>query len=201
MRTDDMQEKSHPVGNCPECDGTKLSTSYEIETIPYGSGDKLVNLSCRVPVRKCGSCGFTFTDDEAADIRHEAVCRYLNVLTPTEIVAIRKHYNLSRSEFSKLTHIGEASLARWENGYLIQNAANDQLLFLLRYPENAERLRIREARAFNGERLEEANEPISPLSKTYVNAEHQFRALTPSETEKRLNDAKSFSLRPVLVAA
>ena len=82
-------------------------------------------------------------------MRHEAVCRHLGVLTPKEIIAIRKSYGMSRAVFARLTGIGEASLARWENGLLIQSPAYDRFLFLLTFPENLERLKSRK----DGERL------------------------------------------------
>jgi hypothetical protein len=35
---------------------------------------------------------------------------------------------MTRAAFAELTRLGDASLARWEKGLLIQNPANDQLL-------------------------------------------------------------------------
>jgi DNA-binding transcriptional regulator YiaG len=64
-------------------------------------------------------------------------------MTPREVVAIRTRLGMTRAALSDLTRLGEASLARWEKGLLIQNAANDQLLYLLRFPENVKRLRSR----------------------------------------------------------
>lgn len=61
-------------------------------------------------------------------------------LTEAEIVQIRKRWGLSREKFAKLTGIGEASLARWEGGYLVQNAAMDNYLRLLDHQENIQRL-------------------------------------------------------------
>jgi DNA-binding transcriptional regulator YiaG len=100
-------------------------------------------------VMTCNQCGFQFTDEVAEEARHEAVCRHLGVMTPKEIKEIRKSYGMSRAEFSHLTRIGEASLARWENGLLIQSPAYDQLLYLLTFPENLERLKSTR----HGERL------------------------------------------------
>ena len=182
---------------CPECESSDINTSYEIETVPYGSGDKTVNLTCRVPVRKCGDCGTVFTDDQAADIRHEAVCRYLRVLTPAEILEIRDRYGLSRSGFSKLTHVGEASLARWENGYLIQNSANDQLLFLMQYPENVKRLRNREQSSPQANIDQNVSVVTPALDESILVSHKVFRALTHSDEERYSVVAKTFALRRV----
>jgi transcriptional regulator with XRE-family HTH domain len=65
------------------------------------------------------------------------------VLAPREVAALRARYDLSRAQFARLTHLGEATIARWERGELIQNAAYDQFLHLLSFPENIQRLRDR----------------------------------------------------------
>ena len=189
MGSENRIDTSLAILRCPECDGDDINTINKTETFPYGQGEEGVTLTCTVPVRKCNTCGFAFTDDAASTLRHETVCRHLNVLTPSQIVSIRKHYGLSRSEFAKVTRIGEASLARWENGQLIQNAANDQLLFLLQSRDNLEKLLMRN--------------PDSPLASLAQPAVHQkmFRALNPSERERRSLKAKTFSLRPVEPAA
>jgi DNA-binding transcriptional regulator YiaG len=106
-----------------------------------------------VPLRRCRDCGFEFLDSVAEERQHDAVCRHLGVMTPAEIRQIRqKAGSLSRGEFAKISRVGEASLGRWERGELIQNAANDQLLYLLTFPENLNRLR---------ERLQRKNLPES----------------------------------------
>ncbi len=63
--------------------------------------------------------------------RHEAECRRLGVLTPAEIRALRKDYDMSRAEFARVTGFGEATLARWERGEVIQNTSNDSFLRML----------------------------------------------------------------------
>lgn len=201
MASERIHGKSANLSRCPECDGTDISTSYEKETVPYGSGTEAIDLTCTVPVRKCKVCGFSFTDDEAAEIRHEAVCRHLNVLTPAEILSIRQSYGLSRNEFSKLTHIGEASLARWENGYLIQNPANDQLLFLLQYQENVERLRSRARTTLSIKANRNIDLSCSALIASSPDSNKVFRALTPSDKERYSLAAKKFVLRSVAAAA
>jgi len=128
---------------CPACGDHNIRTTVETETFTYGDGAEAVDLTVHVPVRTCNSCGFQFTDDIAEVVRHEAVCRHLGVMSPKEIQGVRKAYGMSRADFARLTRIGEASLARWENGLLIQSPAYDQFLYLLRFPENLERLKSR----------------------------------------------------------
>lgn len=130
---------------CPRCGGTTVETRIERDTFPYGSGESAVELNALVPVRICTACGFEYMDGAAEDARHEAVCHHLGILTPRQIVSIRKFHGYNRAAFASLTRFGEASLARWESGAMTQNAANDQLLFLLHFPDNIARLQERAA--------------------------------------------------------
>jgi DNA-binding transcriptional regulator YiaG len=117
----------------------------ERDTFVYGTGSSAAELSALVPVHTCSACGFEYTDAAAEEARHEAVCQHLGLLAPRQIVGIRKYYGMTRGEFAGLSRFGEASLARWETGSILQNPGNDQLLYLLRFPDNIERLRERAA--------------------------------------------------------
>ncbi|MGO9274786.1 MAG: type II TA system antitoxin MqsA family protein [Terriglobia bacterium] len=131
------------VRECPNCGSTHVETRTLPDRFQYGSAPKAVELEALVPFRKCADCGFEFTDSDAEDARHEAVCRHLGVMTPSEVRALREEYGLTRAEFAERTRIGEASLARWETGLLIQNRANDNYLYLLRFSESWKRLEDR----------------------------------------------------------
>src|SRR5262249_20586692 len=95
--------KADAVVRCPSCDREGVRTTIRDESFVYGEGDDAATLTVKVPVHTCNHCGLEFTDDAAATVRHDAVCRHLGVLTPTEVQAIREHYDLSRAEFSRLT--------------------------------------------------------------------------------------------------
>ena len=136
-------ESATPQLQCSNCGKLGLTTVREIQNINYGSGAEAAQIPVEIPVRTCVECGFQYTDEEAEDLRHAAVCRHLGLMTPEDIVALRRRYNLTRAEFAQLTRFGEASLARWETGQLLQNAANDQLLYLLGFESNIDRLRER----------------------------------------------------------
>ena len=164
---------------CPACGDHNVRTTIETETFSYGDGPEAVELTARVPVWTCTSCGFQFTDDIAEESRHEAVCRHLGVMSPKEIQRIRKTYGMSRADFARLTRIGEASLARWESGQLIQSLAYDRFLYLLNFPENLERLKSRKP----GEQ---------PLSSRQHRRGAGLRALQP--TEEEFAAAASFEL-------
>jgi DNA-binding transcriptional regulator YiaG len=92
-------------------------------------------LTAEVTQHECELCGFSYSDSAAEVARHESVCRHLGVLSPAEIKQIRERQGLNRAQFAHLTKIGTASLARWESGTQIQNAAMDQYLRLLSHDE------------------------------------------------------------------
>ena len=124
---------------CFECDAP-ADTQWREHAFRYGAGTSAVELNVTLPVRVCRSCGFEFLDHEAETLQHEAVCAHLGVLTPKEIRGIRRMHGMSRAEFSRVTGLGEATLNRWENAILIQNAANDRYLRLLARHENVRKL-------------------------------------------------------------
>ncbi len=131
------------LGTCADCGEAALVKKSIDYTFPYGSGVSATKITTRLPVIQCQKCGSELLDDEAQVLQHEAVCRHLGVLTPREIVSIRKSLHLTRQEFARLTRIGEATVARWESGTLIQNAGYDGYLYLLMDAQNVQRLRRR----------------------------------------------------------
>jgi putative zinc finger/helix-turn-helix YgiT family protein len=160
--------------SCPECDSESVLTRIETQTFPYGRGAEQVMLSADVPVHECSSCGFVFTDARAEDIKHDAVCTHLGVLTPADVRTLRDRWNLSRGEFARLTKIGEASIARWESGALVQNPAMDQYLRLLAHDDVMQIL------------LSRPNEAdIIPI----------FKRLSPQEARTLRPTARRFALR------
>lgn len=127
--------------NCALCDAPGVTTMLHQDSFSYGLGEAATTLHVTIPVRCCRACGFECVDDEGMLIRHEAVCKHLGVLGPTEIRAIRERQALSRETFARITGLEEATLGKWENGAVIQGRADDNYLRLLELPENLERLR------------------------------------------------------------
>jgi len=166
---------------CPGCGAKRVGTSLVADKFVYGVGPDAVELVVEVPLRTCQSCGFQFLDDKAEDAHHEAVCRHLGVLTPAEIRALRARLGLTRAAFAQLTRLGEATLARWERGALIQTAAYDQFLYLLQDDRNVELLRERLHRPD----LSTPHEPATQSSP-------RFRVIRP--TDRDFEQARAFRL-------
>ena len=131
----------HPgPDSCDLCGASELSTELVRDPFIYGTDSDAVELSADVPVHTCSQCEVSYTGKEAEIARHEAVCRHLGLLTPAEIRGLRKRYDLSRAAFARVTGFGEATLARWESGEVIQNTSSDRYLRLLMDPSVMNRL-------------------------------------------------------------
>lgn len=148
-------------GLCGASGGIKSTITQH--TFKYGSGSDEVSLSVMIPVRTCSACGSEFLDAESEAIKHDAVCRHLGVLTPSNIRQLRGLHRLSRVDFAKLTKLGEATLGRWERGSLIQNSAYDQYLFLLGFADNVHRLKERSRQTdLGGSGADSGSAPAEP---------------------------------------
>jgi putative zinc finger/helix-turn-helix YgiT family protein len=132
-----------PPAICPSCGSTDISSSNEEEEFPFRHGQERVMLAALVPVQTCRACGTSFTDYRGEDAREQAIARYLGILRPKELIAIREQLGLSREKFAELTGIGGASIARWESGRSRQNKALDNLVYLSSFADNVSRLRLR----------------------------------------------------------
>lgn len=165
---------------CPVCENKRILTRKISESFPYGSGKEEVILSAIVQVHSCQDCQFEFTDEFADQAKHDAICQHLEVMPPKQVALIREQYKLSRAEFARVTRIGEASINRWEKALLIQNAAMDQYLYLLLFPENFERIR---------QRNEHSSRSLFPESEQQPS---QFRSL--KITPKLRRRAEAFKL-------
>lgn len=115
---------------CPLCDQPVI-TRWQLITFQYGQGQSAVELSPKLPVRCCQACEFDFLDGVGRMLKHEAVCRHLNLLNPRQIRWIRLQHRLSLADFAKQTGLDEMSLERWERGDELQPRVHDIHLRLL----------------------------------------------------------------------
>lgn len=122
-------------GRCVACGSSEITSAMVEETLEYGVGQSPAQIRVSIPVLRCTTCGAEYGGSKSEEIRHEAICRHLGVLTPKEILSIRSQRGLSRQKFAELTRLGVATLARWESGEIIQNAAMDAYLRLIARPE------------------------------------------------------------------
>ncbi|RQO50950.1 hypothetical protein DBV14_17675 [Variovorax sp. KBW07] len=171
---------SNRLFHCPSCESTKVNTRLVKDDFQYGEGTEATLISVTLPLRICENCELSYFDEEAEEIRHSAVCKHLKILTPSEITAIRQRYGLSKVEFSNITRVGRISLGRWEAGALLQNAANDSLLFLMGFPENLDRLK---ERAIDHMKSDAQRKPT-----------RKFRSLSNEQVSIAVRQSSNFSL-------
>ncbi len=139
------ETNTYQVAECVSCGSTDTWETSETEQFDYGLRGNAVSLTYTAPVIHCRSCGFEFTDERAEEARHAAVCAHEGVLTPREVRAVRRSLELSQQQFADLIGVARASVARWESAQLIQNASLDNLIFLMSFQENIQRIRRRSA--------------------------------------------------------
>ncbi len=144
-------EKINPILReqtyCGLCGSKKITTRQEEVSIPVNSRKREETLQVAIPVHHCSACDIDFTTPEAAKIEHDAVCKYLKVMTPSEVRGIREIFGLTQNEFAEKTGIGVASINRWEKGGSIQNPAMDNFLYLIGISGNLDALSFRASKA------------------------------------------------------
>lgn len=126
---------------CPQCQSNRVSTTIRDYEYVYGAGESAITLQVEIPVRSCSDCECQFTDWEAEEMMHNALCTHFGVLNPSEIAGLRAKHQMSRADFARLTGLGEASLNRWEKGINIQSVSHDRFLRLLDDPRILSRLK------------------------------------------------------------
>lgn len=121
-----VQTVSRP--KCAVCESLELEIAIEVQQFAYWDGERDILLTASLPIEHCRACGESMMGEAAETAQHEAVCRYLGRLTPSEIKEIRSSLGLSQSKFSAHTKISPASIKRWELGNTIQSEVMDMLL-------------------------------------------------------------------------
>jgi putative zinc finger/helix-turn-helix YgiT family protein len=149
---------------CGQCDRRRTSHVVERE-IELQVIDEPIKINARV--RICDECGGECYDEELEEAlfrkAYDIYRQHHNLITPEQLKAIREKYGLSQRSLAALLGWGEVTVHRYENGSLPDEAHN-QLLHLLKYPENM--LRIAE---MNGTRL-----PAASRRKLYAKLEEIF---------------------------
>ncbi len=120
------------LDRCPECGGnvkrtrTVVTTRIGRRTIPVTGKFLQCHGECRE---------IYFEPGEADDVSRRAamIARTDNgLLTPQDIREIRRQHDLTQYELEQLLNVGPKTVVRWEKGTVVQNAATDTLLRLLR---------------------------------------------------------------------
>jgi putative zinc finger/helix-turn-helix YgiT family protein len=189
---------------CPACGKEDVSTRNETEEFVFRSGGVDYPVTAIYPVHQCSSCGEAFLGEAAETARHAAVCAAMKRLAPAEIIGIRSALNLSRKALADLAGFGEASLARWESGELIQSESNDSLLRLLLVEGNVRalaELRGGSTMSFARRAGRERNVPLMVRGSysTIVVDYERFRALSKSDADRATRESSRFLIKRTAV--
>lgn len=121
---------STPLQTCPICE-SEISVKQVEETMEYVTPSGPVALHVTVPYEVCSSCGYSAFGEAGERARTNAIYKYHQRLTPTEIVEIRVALGLSQNEYAEALGVGHASVERWETGVTMQNLSSNNLILAL----------------------------------------------------------------------
>jgi putative zinc finger/helix-turn-helix YgiT family protein len=120
---------------CPHCEKETSATSV-LAKLEYTI--KGVDLSIEAPLIKCDVCENEFESPEmghdVADLALRAYRKEVGLLSPEEIKTFRKSLGLTQHELSELLGWGGATLSRYENGAL-QDEAHDRAMRMIMEPD------------------------------------------------------------------
>lgn len=89
---------------------------FEVE-IPNANRTKIVEtITIQVPVQRDVVTGEEILTPEALDLIENTQARYMGILLPEEIKALRKKLDLTQQAFGELLQVGEKTSTRWETG-------------------------------------------------------------------------------------
>jgi putative zinc finger/helix-turn-helix YgiT family protein len=96
--------------------------------IPNLEGDAVAEThTIKVPVRIDPQTGEELLTEEAVELIETTKARYMGLLLPDEIKALRRRFGLTQKQMAELLQAGEKSYTRWENG----NARPSRMVNLL----------------------------------------------------------------------
>ena len=136
---------------CPAC-GSEMKWS----TSPMTEEFKGVQLTVDgIGRHVCDACGeYIIGVDEAELLSKRLAALYAKrqgLLSPAEIVGIRKRLGLSQKAFEKMLGVSSPTASRWENGAMLQSKTADNLMRVVgEYPQVAAVLMERAGVAPNG---------------------------------------------------
>jgi HTH-type transcriptional regulator/antitoxin MqsA len=130
---------SEPNYECAVCGELSASLVREEKAISIGRRSAVVEDEHL----RCEGCGSEYaTPEQMHQTQQRAVAAIRaeeRLLTPEEILRIRRKYGLSQAQLEALLRTGPKTVVRWERGTVFQSAAADTLLRLLDRDPNVAR--------------------------------------------------------------
>lgn len=116
---------------CPLCGRVALESrrgEYRFDAPPNIPGGTIVIDDAQW--EECASCGERIASVELEKALESERYRRLGLLTPEEILKIRKRADLNQKEIAEKIGVGEKTYARWEAGYSLHTKSSDNLIRL-----------------------------------------------------------------------
>lgn len=117
---------------CPYCDSEQ---EYYIETRNFKEyKGVLVNVKENVPICKKCKNELIINDIENENLKriYSKYRKIKNIITPEEIVELRKKYNISQRELTSILDFGKMTINRYEKGALPSKSHSDYLKLLIK---------------------------------------------------------------------
>lgn len=122
---------SEPSYECAVCGEPSASPVREERAVSIGRRSAVVEDEHL----RCDHCGSEYVTPEQMERTQQravaAIRAEEGLLTPEDIVRIRRKYGLSQAQLEALLRTGPKTVVRWERGTVFQSAAADTLLRLL----------------------------------------------------------------------
>lgn len=130
---------SEPSYECAVCGELSASLVREERAVSIGRRTAVVEDEHL----RCDGCGSEYATPEQMDRTQQRAVSTIRaeegLLTPEEILRIRRRYGLSQAQLEALLRTGPKTVVRWERGTVFQSAAADTLLRLLDRDPNVAR--------------------------------------------------------------
>jgi DNA-binding transcriptional regulator YiaG len=107
-------------------------TDFEV-LIPSADGSEIAaKVTVKVPITRDPQTGEEILTPEAHDLIEITQARYMGLMLPEQLKALRKKLNLTQQQLGELLQVGEKSYTRWETGKARQSRSINVLLCGLR---------------------------------------------------------------------
>ena len=104
------------MNKCTFCGSKNVTKKMKTQTYSYKKDDKLKGVEAQVPVYHCSDCNKGFMDDEATRALHNAICKDMGVLTPTEVRCLRIESGMTYTDLAGIFGVDVVTFMDWEDG-------------------------------------------------------------------------------------
>lgn len=123
-----MQTKPN-IDECPICGSKDIISKSGTKHFAFKAhGKKHTILVKNLSWEECASCHETFYDEKARNIIETTQFNEMELLSPKQLIAIRKRLGCSQASMAALLGVGGKSYCRWETGISIHSRAMDNLI-------------------------------------------------------------------------